>query len=72
MLETRIGVLAQFEVRGEEMVPTEHTPNLDPGKGIRRSGGILQLGLTEFEIERLHGRIRQLIEWVDEGKYELF
>jgi hypothetical protein len=71
-LHAQLGVVAQYEVQGGAMVPVTPTANLDPGDGIRREGSVLQLGLKENEIERLYGRIQDLLEDVDKGKYELF
>lgn len=71
-LYERLGVVAQYELRDGRFVQTPPTENLDPGNGIRRSDSVIQLGLTDTEIRRLHDRIRRLLEWVDDGRYELF
>ncbi|MGH7541485.1 MAG: hypothetical protein ACRELC_10840 [Gemmatimonadota bacterium] len=72
-LQAALGVVAQFELSDDggfrQVEPGE---NLDPGDGVRRTDRVLQLGLTNGEIERIHRRLQRLIEWVDEGKYELF
>lgn len=57
-----LGVLAQFELEeGGTYVPVPRGPNLDPGRGTRRSGRLLQLGLTEDEIEDVEERLEELL-----------
>lgn len=70
-LQAQLGVLVQFELRDGNFVEVEPAGNLDPGRGVRRDGDRIQLGLTESEIRSMHRRIVRLIEWVDEGRYEL-
>jgi hypothetical protein len=71
-LRQALGVLAQFEVRGGQLVQVEPTENLDPGEGVRQVEDVIQLGLTTREIGRVHGRLQDLLEEIDEGKYEIF
>ncbi len=71
-LHAKLGVLAQFEVRGGEVVAVEPTENLDPGDGIRRTDTVLQLGLTDREIRQVYDRMERLIRWMDDGRYETF
>ena len=70
-LQARLGILVQFEIRDGNFVEVEATENIDPGRGVRRDADRIQLGLTESEIRAMHRRIVRLIEWVDEGRYEL-
>ena len=70
-LHARLGVLVQLELRDGNFVEVEPTDNLNPGRGVRHDAQRIQLGLTESEIRALHRRIVRLIEWVDEGRYEL-
>ena len=72
-LRRTLETVAQFEV-GEDglMRPVPPTENLSPGRGVRRSDGVIQLGLTEREIRELWRRLEDLIEDVDEGRYTLF
>ena len=70
-LQAQLGVLVQLELRGGNFVEVEPTENLDPGRGVRRDGQRIQLGLTESEIRAMHRRIVRLLERVDEGRYEL-
>jgi hypothetical protein len=71
-LQQALGVLAQFEVRDGQLIQVEPTENLDPGDGVRRTDDVVQLGLTTREIGRIHGRLQDLLEDIDEGKYEIF
>ncbi|UCC82598.1 MAG: hypothetical protein JSW46_16725 [Gemmatimonadota bacterium] len=71
-LQQALGVLAQFEVRDELLVQVEPTENLNPGRGVRREDDVVQFGLTSREIGRVHGRLEDLLEDIDEGKYEIF
>lgn len=70
-LQARLGVLVQLELRDGDFVEVERTENLDPGRGVRRDAERIQLGLTESEIRAMHRRITRLLEWVDDGRYEL-
>jgi len=72
-VQRELEVIEQFEVdETGRLVATEPTANLDPGKGVRRGDSIVQLGLTEREIQELYERIEKLLEDVDKGKYEVF
>lgn len=71
-LQRTLGVVAQFEQRGSDMVPVPATENLDPDDGVRRRGNVLQLGLTRREIRNVHRRIRDLLKRVDRGEIETF
>ena len=70
-LQARLGVLVQLEVRDGNFTEVEPTENLNPGRGVRRDAERIQLGLTESEIRAMYRRIVRLIDWVDEGRYEL-
>lgn len=71
-LTTALGVVAQFERRGDDWVATPAGPNLDPGKGVRRKGSTLQLGLTSFEIEGVRDRLKELVKDLDRGRIKTF
>ena len=70
-LQARLGVLVQLEVRDGNFVQVEPTENLNPGRGVRHDTQRIQLGLTESEVRAMHRRIVRLMDWVDEGRYEL-
>ena len=72
-LERALATVAQFEETGSQgMVRVEPEPPLDPGDGIRRGDGVLQLGLTDDEIDDVWDRLRDLIERIDEGDISTF
>jgi hypothetical protein len=70
-LERRLGVVAQFRLVGDQLVPETPTEPLNPKRGLRRSADIVQLGLTKGEIGQIWDRIRKVIKKVDEGKITL-
>jgi hypothetical protein len=47
-------------------------PNLSPRRGARRGEGIIQFGLTQFEIDEVRDNVEDLIEDVDEGELAVF
>lgn len=69
-LERELGVIAQFEVVDDQLVPVEPTENLNDREGTRVKDGVVQLGLASDEIVRLHDRIRYLVGQVDRGELE--
>ena len=71
-LERALGVLAQFEIRGTELVRVPPATNLQPGQGVRTQGGVVQLGLTDAEIDGVWSRIEDLLSDVDQGKMGTF
>ena len=68
-----LGVVASF-VRDPDgmLAPVEPERNLDPDKGVRIEGGIVQLGLDDDELGDLFERIQELIEAVDAGSIAVF
>jgi hypothetical protein len=72
MLRERLAVLAQFEVRGGQLLAVEPGANLDGGRGVRRSDGVIQFGLTDREIRGVESRLRDLLEKIDKGDIEVF
>jgi hypothetical protein len=67
-----LGVLAQFEPKGDAYQPVALGPNLDAGRGVRRKGQTIQLGLTKYEIDAVRGRLRSLIKQIEEKKIRTF
>ena len=67
----RLGVLVQFELQGGQFVEVPATENLDPGRGVRNDDTTIQLGLTDSEIRNIFRRLERLVEWIDDGRYEL-
>ena len=72
-LQQLLGVVAQLELNENDVylnVPAGM--NLDDDRGVRIEGRILQLGLTEDEIDDVWDRIQDLIEDVDKGDVSTF
>ena len=72
VLHKALGVVAQIEIKNGIIKSAKPSENIDAKKGVRRKEGIIQLGLTEREINMIEKRLRDLLEKVDKGKYELF
>ncbi|MEJ2370454.1 MAG: hypothetical protein P8Y07_06370 [Gemmatimonadales bacterium] len=70
--DRRLAVLVQFRRAGEALIPTTPTAPLDRGKGVRSNDEVVQLGLTEHEIDQIWDRIQKVLEKVDEQKIALF
>jgi hypothetical protein len=71
-LEAALGVVIQLEARAGELVQVEPGANLDPGRGVRRRGGVIQLGLTSREISAVHRRLQRVLSEVDAGRISTF
>jgi hypothetical protein len=71
-LERALGVVSQFEVRQGELVAVPPSANLARGRGIRRRGEVVQLGLTATEINQIHSRLQRLLQQVDSGRLQTF
>jgi hypothetical protein len=48
------------------------TAPIDPEEGVSVRDGVVQLGLTEDEVEDIWERIEDLLEDVDDGEISLF
>jgi hypothetical protein len=68
-----LSVVAQFRTDREGILrPVRPGPALDPERGSRFRDGVLQLGLTDGEIEHVWERVQELLREVDERKIPLF
>jgi len=67
-----LGVVVQYKVQDGQLLFVECAENVDPQKGVRISGDIIQFGLTEREIDDIVKRQQKLIETVDSGKIKIF
>jgi len=67
-----LGVVAQFETVDGQLIPTRATQNLNEKKGVRQKDGIIQFGLTSYEIKRVFNRLKKLLQRVDSGKIKTF
>ena len=72
MLTEALGVVAQFERRGDAYVATARGPSIDSSRGVRRKDVVLQLGLTSSEIDGVAYRLRELLKEIDKGKIKTF
>lgn len=68
LLADRLGVLAQWRLEGRSYVPVAPGPNIAEGRGVRRDGNELQMGLSKSEIREVHRMLKNLLERVDDGK----
>lgn len=71
-LDRALAVVVHFEIQGGQLVRAEPPGNLRDGRGVRRTDTAIQFGLTRAEIGDIEGRLRRLLQRVDEGKIELF
>jgi len=67
-----LGVLAQWRIEDEQLVPTTRTENIDPRGGVRERNGIVQFGLTKDEIDDVWFRLQTFLREVDGGRYQTF
>jgi hypothetical protein len=68
MLESHLGVLAQWRKQDGRFVAVPPGPNLAPKRGVRRSGDQLQMGLTSMEIQSINRLLVRLLQRVDRGE----
>jgi hypothetical protein len=71
-LEAELGVLAEFQIVDEHLVPVEPGPNASRRRGVRTGDGRVQFGLTQGEIGDLERRIRNVLRDVDRGRIRVF
>ena len=64
-------MLAQWQLKGGVYVPVATGKNLADGRGVRRDGDELQMGLTKPEILAVNRLLKKLLEQVDDGKITL-
>jgi len=68
-----LGVVAQFRTdRAGMLRPVRPGAPIDPRRGSRFQDGVLQLGLTEDEIDHVWARAQKLLAEVDAGGIPLF
>ena len=71
-LDSALAILVELEERDGRLVAVPPGANLSPGRGVRRSGGRIQLGLTTGEIGDIETRLRNLIRSIDRGQIGVF
>ena len=71
-LERTVGVVAEYEIQNERLVPVEKTAILNRGQGVRRKDNRIQFGLTKLEIDGIEQRLKQLLRRIDGNKLRTF
>ena len=71
-LNEKLGVVAQFEFTEDKIFSVSPSKNLNPRKGVRKSGNTIQFGLTSYEIKAVKKKIDYILKQNKKGKYELF
>jgi len=71
-LITALGVVAQYEIQNGQFIPVEPGQSLDDKKGVRVADGIIQFGITKYEIKGVYDRMKKLLKRVDSDKIETF
>jgi len=71
-LHRRLGVLAQWELQDGRWVAATPGENLAPGRGVRRDGDTVQVGLTRSEVADVGRTLRRLLKDLDSGKIKTF
>lgn len=71
-LYENLGVLAQYELRGDRLVRVDPGENWGDRRGIRERDEGVQIGLTRQEISRVWSRMEYFVERIQRGWYEVF
>jgi hypothetical protein len=71
-LTSRLGVVAQWQLRDGHYVPVTPGANLKAYRGVREKDGVVQMGLTTVEISSVWRHCRDLVEQLDDGKLKTF
>jgi hypothetical protein len=71
-LERTLGVVAEYEIKGDALVPVEPGENMDRGRGVRKKENRVQFGLTKLELDGVESRIKNIVKRVDDGKLKTF
>lgn len=71
-LRRTLGVLAQWRIEDEQLVPEPPTENIDRREGVRDRNGVVQFGLTDDEIGDVWYRLEVFLSQVDNGQYRTF
>ena len=71
-LQRRLGVLAQWRLQDGRWVAEAPGGNLGAGRGVRQSGGVVQLGLSRSETAEVWRMLRRLLEDVDKGRIRTY
>jgi len=72
MLQDSLGVLAQWQLQDGNYVLSPKGENIEPNRGVRREGAMLQMGLKKSEIAKLARALESLLKQVDSGDVKTF
>ena len=70
-LHSKLGVLAQWELRAGHYVLVAPGENIARNDGVRRKGAVLQMGLTRAEIGDVWRRLTLLLKRIDKGDIDV-
>jgi hypothetical protein len=70
-LRQTLGVLAQWRIEEEQLLPMAPTENIRPRDGVRVRDGIVQFGLTDDEIDDVWYRLEVFLSQIG-GRYRTF
>lgn len=69
----RLAVVDQFEVGADgALTRVEPTAKINPNRGVDRAGDIVQLGLTDAEIDDIWDRLQALLARIDAGEIRTY
>jgi hypothetical protein len=71
-LEAALSVVAQFSLEDGRWVEVKPTAPIGQVKGVRMKDGVLQLGLTSWEIKGVLSRVKKVLKRVDSGRLKTF
>jgi hypothetical protein len=71
-LDARLGVLIEWKLEQGHFVRVPNGANPSPYRGVRRSGDVLQMGLTKPEIGDVYRQIQRLLATIDSGAITTF
>ena len=67
-----LATVAELAIDGQQMDSIARTASFEDHDGVRRKGNVIQLGLTNKEIDQIAERLRALIERVDSKQLEVY
>jgi hypothetical protein len=71
-LQERVAVVAQWTLEDGHFVAAPPGAPLSARRGVRRDGGVLQIGLTKAEMDRVWRNRQRLLDMVDSGKLRTY
>lgn len=72
-LDRTLATVARLRVDDRGLLtPTDTAPGRSPNRGVEFSDGVVQMGLTDREIDALWTRLQELIDRVDRGEITTF